>query len=205
MSSIVYLVDDDASVRRALSLLLSSVELEVKAFSSAGEFLVAYPKLRGQARECLILDVRMPGMSGLDLQVELASRHLELPVIMLSGHADVPMAVKAMRAGAVTFLEKPVNEQELIDTVLGVLKSAPARGGGGKHERLEAHRAQLTERQRSIYDLLMQGLQTKEVARRLEISPRTVEVHRSRILERLGARSFTQLIQDLLGRPEESR
>jgi FixJ family two-component response regulator len=193
----VHIVDDDAAVRRALALLMASVPLDVALYASAQEFLDAFPGLDADERYCLVADVRMPGMSGLELQGELKSRDIAIPTILISGHGDVPMAVRAMRNGAVTFLEKPVAEQELIDTVLDVLarpREQLARGRGG----LQANRAKLTPRQREVFDLLRQGLRTKEVAKRLAVSPRTVEVHRAKLLERLGAMSFTHLIGRML-------
>ena len=199
MQPIVFVIDDDAAVREALALLLRSVELAVETFPSATEFLEAIEASRLQtSRACVVTDVRMPGMSGLDLQAVLAQRSIQIPIVVISGHADVPQAVRAMRAGALTFLEKPVNEQELIDTIHEALN------GHGRHDTishssaLEDQRARLTERQRDVFDHLMRGLQTKEVAKELGLSPRTVEVHRAKILERLQASSFSQLLQQLL-------
>lgn len=199
MQPVVFVIDDDAAVREALALLLRSVELAVETFPSATEFLEAIEASRLQtSRACVVTDVRMPGMSGLDLQAVLAQRSIQIPIVVISGHADVPQAVRAMRAGALTFLEKPVNEQELIDTIHEALN------GHGRHEAtsqssaLEDQRARLTERQRDVFDHLMRGLQTKEVAKELGLSPRTVEVHRAKILERLQASSFSQLLQQLL-------
>jgi len=200
MTGKVHIVDDDAAVRRALRLLMRSVQLEVAEYASADEFLAAVDDLEPEERSCLVLDVRMPGMSGLDLQDALRERHVEIPAIIISGHGDVPMAVRAMRAGAVTFLEKPVKEQELIDTVVEVL--ARRREPLSRSDTLEAHRARLTPRQREVFDLLRQGLRTKEVAKRLAVSPRTVEVHRAKLLERLGATSFTHLIGRMLDSPD---
>lgn len=199
MQPVVFVIDDDAAVREALALLLRSVELAVETFPSATEFLEAIEASRLQtSRACVVTDVRMPGMSGLDLQAVLAQRSIQIPIVVISGHADVPQAVRAMRAGALTFLEKPVNEQELIDTIHEALN------GHGRHDAishssaLEDQRARLTERQRDVFDHLMRGLQTKEVAKELGLSPRTVEVHRAKILERLQASSFSQLLQQLL-------
>lgn len=200
----VHIVDDDAAVRRALKLLMQSVQLDVELYASAADLLAAADVLGGEARCCLVLDVRMPGMSGLELQAELGRREIDVPTIVISGHGDVPMAVRAMRGGAVTFLEKPVKEQELIDTVMEVL-SRPREPVSRGQAALEAHRARLTPRQREVFDLLRQGLRTKEVAKRLDVSPRTVEVHRAKLLERLGATSFTHLIGRMLDEPDETR
>ena len=132
------------------------------------------------------------------LQEELRHRQIAMPIILMSGHGDVPMAVRAMRMGAVSFLLKPVNEQELIDLINLSLNGQGSPAVQNAHEAIQAKRARLTVRQGEVFDLLMQGLQTKEVASKLRLSPRTVEVHRAHILERLGSQSFSQLIRDLL-------
>lgn len=201
MTGRVHIVDDDQAVRRALRLLMEAAQLEVACYASAIEFLEKAGSLPADERACLVLDVRMPGMSGLELQEALKARGIDIAIIVISGHGDVPMAVRAMRQGAVTFLEKPVEEQALIDTVQEALarpREQPARGLAA----LETHRAKLTPRQREVFDLLRQGLRTKEVAKRLSVSPRTVEVHRSKLLERLGATSFTHLIGRMLDEQE---
>ena len=199
MSSLAYLIDDDVAVRRALALLFRSAQLEVQTFASAEEFLDLYRPHAPDARRCLVSDVRMPGMSGLELQEELLKRNLVLPLILISGHADVALAVRAMRAGALTVLEKPVDEQELIDAVYQALNgNGAAAGSQGYLSALELQRAMLTDRQRDVFDLLIRGLQTKDVARQLDLSPRTVEVHRAHILERLHASSFSQLLRQIL-------
>lgn len=205
MDGKVHIVDDDAAVRRALRLLMQSVQLDVAVYASAAEFIEAAGSIPESERNCLVLDVRMPGMSGLELQTELARRAIDLPAIVISGHGDVPMAVRAMRNGAVTFLEKPVKEQELIDTVLDVLSRPRGQPPPRASAPLEAHRAKLTPRQREVFDLLRQGLRTKEVAKRLDVSPRTVEVHRAKLLERLGATSFTHLIGRMLDEQSEGK
>lgn len=203
MQKIAYLIDDDVAVRRALALLFRSARLEVQTFASAEEFLDLYRPHAPDARRCLVSDIRMPGMSGLELQDELLKRHFALPLILISGHADVPLAVRAMRAGALTVLEKPVNEQELIDAINQAL-NANELGcvASGHTSALEAQRALLTDRQRDVFDLLIHGLQTKDVARQLDLSPRTVEVHRANILERLNVSSFSQLLREILTRQE---
>lgn len=203
MSPRIYIVDDDDAVRKALSLLLHSVGLEAATFASAAEFLAAYQAGASTDPECLITDVRMVGMSGLELQDELRRRAIVIPVILLSGYGDVPMAVRAMKAGAETFLRKPVNEQELIDCLHDALKRAPANGTRTRRQLLSAYHAHLTARQSEVLDLLLRGLQTKHIADRLGLSPRTVEVHRARILERLNATNSVELIRQLLDAPEE--
>jgi two-component system, LuxR family, response regulator FixJ len=199
MPRIAFLIDDDVAVRRALALLFRSVRLEVQTFASAEEFLDLYRPHAPDARRCLVTDVRMPGMNGLELQEELRRRNIVLPLILISGHADVRLAVRAMRAGALTVLEKPVNEQELIDVVHQALNSHDlGEMANGQSSALEVQRALLTERQRDVFDLLIRGLQTKDVARQLDLSPRTVEVHRANILERLHISSFSQLLRQIL-------
>ena len=198
MSPRVFIVDDDHAVRKALGLLLGSVGLETMAFASAREFLAFYKPSTRPVAECLVVDVRMPGMSGLELQHELHVRDIKVPVIVLSGYADVPMAVRAMTAGAVTFLQKPVNEQALIDCIQDALKRSVANGGRPKSSLLDEYRSHLTARQCEVFDLMLKGFQTKHIAERLKLSPRTVEVHRANILERLHASTSAELIRQLL-------
>ena len=203
MPKTVYIVDDSAAVRTALASLLRALKFDVEDFASARSFLDACcPERPGDwpscAHGCLIVDVRMPDMSGIELQDELRRRKCHIPVIMLSGHASVPLAVRAMRGGAVSFLEKPVDEQELIDLINHCLNDQGCGNQRSISDDLAGKRVLLSTRQCEVFDLLMQGLQTKEVAARLGISPRTVEVHRAHILERLQAHSFTELIQGLL-------
>ena len=198
MARTVYIVDDCDCTREALALLLRTVEFEVVTFGTARTFLCALEQLEPAGPICLVTDVRMPAMSGLQLQDELRRLHYHLPVIFLSGHADVSTAVRAMRNGAVSFLEKPVNGQELIDLINGTFDAHARTCNSAMDNGLEAKRAVLSPRQREVFDLLMQGLPTKEVALRLNLSPRTVEGHRASILERLQAPSFAKLISDLL-------
>ena len=199
---VVYLIDDDAAVLEALTLLLHSVKLHVEPFSSADAFLESLASKPPPPQACVVTDVRMPGMSGLDLQAELKHRNVHIPIIVISGHADVPIAVRAMRSGALSLLEKPVNEQELIDLIHHALHDGapphhvPLQGNPA----LEERRARLTDRQREVFDELMKGLQTKEVARHLGLSHRTVEVHRANILDRLEVSSFSQLLREMLAR-----
>ena len=195
---VVILIDDDAAVLDALALLLHSVKLEVETYSSADAFLTGLQTRLPSPRACIVTDVRMPGMSGLDLQAELARRNVRIPIIIISAHADVPITVRAMQSGALSVLEKPVNEQELIDLIHRALNDATADAPLANNPALEERRARLTDRQRDVFDALMRGLQTKEVARRLGLSHRTVEVHRANILERLQVGSFSQLLRELL-------
>ena len=199
MVKTVYLIDDDAAVRKALALVLRSVQLDAVTYSSAEEFLAAYQPAATGDRHCLITDVRMPGMSGLELQGVLAQRKCYIPIIIISAHADIPQAVRAMRAGALSVLEKPVNEQELIDVINQALHGPELHDAASQKLSLDTCRERLTGRQREVFDLLMQGFQTKEVARHLKLSHRTVEVHRAKILERLEISSFSHLLRRLLG------
>ena len=201
MARMVYLIDDDAAVRKALALVLRSVQLQVETFGSAEAFLAGY-RPNAEDRSCVITDVRMPGMSGLQLQNELQRRKCDVPIIIISAHADVRQAVRAMQSGALSVLEKPVDEQELIDVINSALE-APSPGKAASHKAvIDGYRSKLTERQCEVFDLLLRGLQTKEVARQLNLSYRTVEVHRANILERLKLGSFTLLFQQLLSQSE---
>ncbi len=201
MAKSVYLIDDDEAVRKALALVLRSVQLRVVTFASAEEFLAKY-RPDAEHRACLITDVRMPGMSGLQLQSELIRREIHIPMVVISAHADIRQAVLAMQSGALSVLEKPVNEQELIDLINRALDTGSPAIAASHKSVLDAYRRRLTERQCQIFDLLLQGLQTKEVARHLNLSHRTVEVHRGNILERLELSSFTKLFRHLLSNPD---
>lgn len=199
MPKIAYVIDDDRAVRQALALLFQSVRVDVETFASAEDFLRTYRPNPVHERRCLVTDLRMPGMSGLELQAELRRRSIFVPVIMISGHADVTQAVRAMRGGALTVLEKPVRAQELIDAIHEAFNGRAGCTARCETSMIEAHRGRLTARQRDVFDLLIHGLQTKEVARELRLSPRTVEVHRANILERLAVSSFSQLLRQILG------
>jgi len=204
MSKVVYLIDDDEAVRKAIALLFTSVQLTVRTYRSGEDFLAAYQPIGPQDRACAVTDLRMPGMSGLELQRELHRAKINIPLIVISGYADIPRTVQAMRGGALTVLEKPVNEQELIDVVHQALHGTVLVDGPGQAVALDRYQAQLTERQREVFDLLMRGLQTKEVARQLGLSYRTVEVHRSQILKRLQVSSISQLLKQILVRPSQN-
>lgn len=205
MSRCVHIVDDDDSLRRSLKLLMYSVQLETATYASAREFLDRLP-LAGGMQHCLLLDVRMPDMSGLELQADLVRRKVVIPTIILSAHGDVAMAVRAMQAGAVTFLEKPVDEQNLIDEVFQAFKAADeamvvAAGAKGAATALSAYRNRLTDRQRAVFDLMVEGLPSKTIAYRLDVSSRTVEAHRGKIFKRLGITSLAQLLGELVKAP----
>jgi FixJ family two-component response regulator len=197
MAGAVFVVDDDYDVRNSLALLLRSVGIEARCFDTAEALLAA---LGADSTGCVVTDVRMPGMSGLELQQELARRGLALPLIMITGHADVPMAVAAMKSGALDFLEKPFSDQALIDRVQAALRLDAARrerrgAEAAAHERLAA----LTPREREVMERVIAGKPNKIVARELQVSTRTVEIHRARVMEKMGARSLAELVRIVLG------
>lgn len=180
----VFLVDDDPAVRDALALLLSTAGFSVEVSASGEEFLET---IRPGRSGCIILDMTMPGMSGFDVQTELAARHIQLPIIFLTAHGSIPMSVQALKAGAADFLEKPADGAALIERVRNALaEDADAA-------RVRARFGQLTGREREIMARVAAGLSNKEIARQLDISHRTVEVHRARLLEKMGARSAVEL------------
>jgi len=200
---VVHIVDDDEAVRDSLRLLLYSVGIEAITYVSAADFL---ERCDCERPGCLIADVRMPGMSGLDLQKELLRRDVPLPVIIITAHGDTPMAVGALKAGACDFIEKPYDDQYLIDTV----RHAIERGARlwRDHERITKARADydaLTAREREVMALVVAGESSKMIAGHLGISPRTVEIHRARIMEKLNARGLADLVRiaQLLTPPEE--
>lgn len=191
MNPIVFVVDDDLSVREALSSLIRSVGLRVQTFASALDFLAFE---RPDATACLVLDVRMPGQNGLDLQRELARAERPLPVIFITGHGDIPMTVRAMKAGAVDFLAKPFREQDLLDAIAASLE----RDGAARQQRAELAEIQarydtLTSREREVVALVVRGMRNKQTAAELGISEVTVKVHRHNIMEKMGARSLPAL------------
>lgn len=189
----VFIVDDDNGVRSSLRILLKSVGLNATPFASAQEFLASYhPDQPG----CLILDIRMPGMSGLELQEELNSRAAALPVVFISGHADVPMAVEAMRHGAFDFLQKPFRDQELIDRVQRALTwDQENRAALKEHDRIRERLQSLTPREREVLDLMTHGKANKVMANDLGLSSRTVEIHRAHVMEKMGTASVAQLVR----------
>lgn len=200
----VYIVDDDDGVRSSLRILLKSVGIATTPLSSAAEFLAQY---HVSQPGCLLLDIRMPGMSGLELQGELNRRGAMIPVIFITGHGDVPMAVEAMQHGAFDFLQKPFRDQELLDRVQKALaRDAENRASIRQHERIRARLRALTPREREVLDLLIQGKQNKMMANDLGLSQRTVEIHRAHVMEKMEARSVAQLVRMMMdiGPPAES-
>ena len=190
---VVFVVDDDEAVRDSLGLLLRSVGIEVELFGSASEFLEAY---NADRPGCLILDVRLPGMSGLELQKELAARGAQLPIVFITGHGDVPMAVQAMQRGAVDFLEKPFKEQDLLDRVTTALVADDRRRLESSEEAAIARRLEtLTPREREVLELIAAGAANKVAAARLGTSRRTIEIHRANVMRKMGADSLANLVR----------
>lgn len=191
--AVVFVIDDDASMRGALGNLIASVGLDVRLFGSTTEFL---QQPRPDAPACLVLDVRLPGMSGLAFQQELAKTGVSLPVIFVSGHADVPTTVRAMKAGAVEFLTKPFHDQELLDAIQAAIE----------HDRAQRHEAarvgelrqrfdQLTEREREVMAFVVAGRANKQIAADLGLSEVTVKVHRGQMMRKMRARSLPELVR----------
>jgi two-component system response regulator FixJ len=194
--STVFLVDDDQSLREALEWLLESVELPVQAFASAGAFLEAYDPTRPG---CVVLDIRMPGMSGLELQSQLNIKGSLLPIIVITGHGDVPTCVRAFEGGAFAFLEKPVNHQEFLDHIQRAIEhDQEKRRAGPASSHLAAKVATLTPRERVVMVLLAAGKTMKQIATQLDVSLQTCSKHRSRVLEKLGVDTDVELVRLLL-------
>ena len=190
---LVHVVDDDEAVRDWLSLLLEAAGLSVRTYNSATAFLKALPNL---AAGCVLTDVRMPELDGLELQRRLTELGIRLPVIVMTGHGDVPIAVEALKAGAADFLEKPFDDAQLLAAVSGALATSQRRreeeaATAGIAKRL----ASLTPREREVLDKLVAGQPNKTIAYDLGSSPRTVEVHRARVMEKMGVRSLPELVR----------
>lgn len=193
---VVFIVDDDEEVRDSLQRLLESVNLAFECFAGAEDFLEAYQPDRPG---CVLADVRMPGMSGLQLQEELKARSIELPVILLSGYADVPMVIRAMKAGAADFIEKPFNSQALLDRVQTVIKeSAKTFADQTKRREFRQRLERLTKRQRQVLDLIVTGVPNKRIAFELVLSEKTIETHRAHIMEKMRAKAPVDLATMLI-------
>jgi two-component system response regulator FixJ len=192
----VFVVDDDPAVREYLQWLIESVGLAVKASATAQEFLDTYDL---SVPGCLVLDVRMPGLSGFDLQAELAARQIMIPIIMMTAYAEVPMAVRAMRGGAIDFIQKPFDGQLLLDRIQRAVDSdRMARSARAERAQVAALLERLPPRQRAVLDGLVAGKPSKVIASELGLSPKTVDVHRARLMERLGAQSLPDLFRLIL-------
>ncbi|KRQ15899.1 response regulator transcription factor [Bradyrhizobium sp. DASA03076] len=190
---IVLIVDDDASMRKALTNLFESVGLKVKAFGSAAEILQAKPP---EVPSCLVLDIRLPGSSGLDLQSDLAEAKIDTPIIFITGHGDIPMTVQAMKSGAVDFLTKPVREQDLLDAVRAAIERDRKRRDLDKTVvDLRSRFENLTPRERDVLALVTSGLLNKQVAGELGLAEITVKIYRGQVMRKMGAKSLADLIR----------
>lgn len=190
---LIHVVEDDRSVRESLDDLLASVGLPARLFASAADFLQAEPV---DAPGCLVLDVRMPGMSGLELQAEMARRGLRLPIIFITGHGDIPMSVQAMKAGAVEFLTKPFREQDLLDAIQqAVALDRTQRQADAVADELRRRHATLTDGERDVLALVVTGLLNKQIAARLAVSEITVKVRRAQVMKKMQAGSLADLIR----------
>mgnify|MGYP002725598689 CR=1 FL=1 len=193
IAPIVYVIDDDDAVRSSLSWLISSVDIAVEAYASAGAFLEHCPEVKAG---CLITDVRMPGMSGLDLQNELNKRDIDIPVIIITGHGDVQTAVRAMKAGAFDFIEKPFNDQLLLDIVnSAIAHDMISKKAEGEQVELNARRDSLTPRELEVMGLIADGEANKNIAYTLGISEKTVEAHRAKVMSKMQANSLAELVK----------
>lgn len=190
---VVFIVDDDRSVRSSLKFLISSVGLEVESFDSADTFLKRKPP---DTPSCLVLDVRLPGLSGLDFQCELAARNIRIPIVFITGHGDIPMSVRAMKAGAVEFLTKPFRDQDLLDAVRIALERDRTRR---EQEReltdLRRRFDSLTPREQEVISLVVSGMLNKQIADQLGTAENTVKVQRSRAMEKMNAQSLADLVR----------
>jgi FixJ family two-component response regulator len=191
--SIVFVVDDDASIRDAVKSLLKSVGLRAEAFGSTEEFVKA---TRPDAPSCLVLDVRLPGMSGLDFQADLEKRGVRIPIIFITAHGDIPMTSRAMKAGAIEFLPKPFQKQELLDAIHQALeRDSVMREEESGLAKLRARFEALTDREREVMQLVVTGLMNKEVAAKLDVSEITVKVHRGHAMQKMKAESLADLVR----------
>jgi RNA polymerase sigma factor (sigma-70 family) len=192
----IFIVDDDPAMRDSLSWLIETIGYPVKVFSSAQEFLDAY---RPDYPGCLILDVRLPGMSGIQLQQKMKGDGIHLPVIIISGHGDVPMAVKAMQQGAMVFLEKPFRDQELLDNIQEALVvDEQNRKRDAISSEVQSCVDSLTQREKEVMGLMVKGNPSKEIARHCGISVKTIEIHRARVMEKMKAASLPELVHMIL-------
>jgi FixJ family two-component response regulator len=192
-NALVHIVDDDESVRKSLRWLIESIGLSVVCYGSADDFTKNY---QGADAECLVLDVRMPGISGLDLQEKLTQKQITLPVILVTGHADVPMAIRAMKNGAFDFIEKPYNDQHLLDRVQEAIRYDESyKTKSTNQEEIKDRLSSLTKREKQVLDRVVEGYSNKEIAHELTLSVKTVETHRSNLMSKMQADSLPKLIR----------
>ncbi len=191
--STVYIVDDDQAIRHAMELLMRSVGLDYEIFHSGDDFLTDHTNDRAG---CLVLDIRMPGLGGLELQEKLNEMGSTLPIIFITGHGDVPMAVEAMQKGAVDFIQKPFRDQELLDRIGEALKADQERRSAREEQaEIQTRIDKLTNRERQVLDLVVTGKPNKVIAYELGVSQRTVEIHRARVMEKMEAKSLADLVR----------
>lgn len=189
----VFIVDDDQAVASSLRWLIETVRLRVETFASAQAFLDGYDSSKPG---CLVLDVRMPGISGMELQKLLAAQPIHVPIIFITGHGDVQMAVRAIQSGAFAFIEKPFNDQDLLDRIQNAIAfDCERRGKEAQRTKLHARFASLSPREREVLDLVVDGMSNKAVANTLGLSAKTVEVHRAKVMEKMLARSIANLVK----------
>ena len=189
----VYVVDDDPGMRKALARLCQSHRLRVQTFVSAREFLEHGAP---ESPACLVLDLRMPGLSGLDLQAELAGRQIRTPIVFITGHGDIHASVKAMKAGAVDFLTKPFTHHSLIVVIQEALrKDFCQKSDQGEREAIQHHLSTLTPRERQVFDMVVQGVLNKQIAAQLGVSEQTIKVHRGRVMGKMQVNSVAELVQ----------
>ncbi len=199
LEPLVFVIDDDAGVRQALKSLLQSVGLKVETFGSTTEFLSGKMP---NVPSCLVLDVRLPGVSGLDFQAELGKANVQIPIIFITGHGDIPMTVRAMKAGAVEFLPKPFRDQDLLDAVsVGLDRDRARREGERAASLLHTSFQSLTNREQQVIALVTSGLMNKQIAAEIGVSEITVKVHRGNVMRKMGAKSLAELVRmaDALG------
>lgn len=189
----VFVVDDDQAMRNSLKWLIESVGVQVESFSSADNFLAQYQPSR---TGCLVLDVRMPGMSGLDLQEYLVEHNIHIPVVIITGHGDVPMAVRAMKSGAIDFIEKPFNDEVLLDAIRrAIAYEEEQRSQHLETVQIQKRLAYLTPREHEVMEMVTAGKSNKEIANALGVSAKTIEAHRARVMEKMQAGSLAELVR----------
>lgn len=194
--AVVFVVDDDQAMRNSLKWLIESVGVQVESFASADEFLAQYQPGRAG---CLVLDVRMPGMSGLDLQEYLLEKNIHIPVVIITGHGDVPMAVRAMKGGAIDFIEKPFNDEVLLDAIRrAIAYEEQQRSQHVENLHIQERLSHLTPREHEVMEMVTEGRSNKEIANALGVSAKTIEAHRARVMEKMQAGSLAELVRMVL-------
>jgi FixJ family two-component response regulator len=202
--AVVFIIDDDASVREAMRRLFESVGLRTELLASTGEFL---KREWGNAPCCLVLDVRLPGLSGLDFQIDLAKSNIAIPIVFMTGHGDIPMSVKAMKAGAIEFLPKPFRDQDMLDAVrLGLEKDRARRETDEATVDLHAKFANMTAREQEVMGFVAAGLMNKQIAGEMKLAEITVKLHRGSVMRKMSAKSLAELVRmaDIVGATRKS-